>query len=160
MPDCSLCPCPGSWHDAFGCRVPGHHRDADHPLPPPVPPPAQPPEKPMPSTPAPIPVSGPFDVSPVYAAAKAVWAPLKDGFQWRKDIPALLGTVDQVMAAAETVYGLTGPGKRQAVIDALDAAIDIPWVPDVIERKVFALVVGSICDVVAKASKGLVAVNQ
>lgn len=93
------------------------------------------------------------------AAADRIAEALADGFQLA-DLAAIVGEACEI---AETLDDMDGPSKRAVAISLIERVIDstnTPWIPDALVDPLLKVLVPSFVDVIVKASKGGLAVNE
>ena len=64
-----------------------------------------------------------------------------------KDFAKIVG---ECIVEAEKLMGMSGANKKDYVVKALNAVIDIPFIPEAIEAKIIGLIVDIVVDVVNK----------
>lgn len=77
----------------------------------------------------------------IQEAIRAVKAAASDGFQW-SDLKIYIGTVAIAIEQAGIFMTKAGKEKEDLLVIILDRLIDIPFMPDVMERWLFSALVG------------------
>lgn len=97
------------------------------------------------------------DITAVVKAVEASLASLADEFKQVKTLWGAVKMVPHVVEAVEvavvTVGPLTGPEKKQVAVIVLDDLVDIPLLPDSVER----VIIGWAVDLVVHVANGWLA---
>jgi len=84
----------------------------------------------------------------LYEYLARAWANVKAAGVWNlKELyDVLADAVEEAEAIAHEIGGLDGATRKEMVIDAVNALIDIPLLPEWAEKKVFEAVLGMLID--------------
>ena len=95
----------------------------------------------------------------VESATQRIALRLADGFQFG-DLASIIGEACEL---AETLSDLDGPSKRAVAIRIIERIIDetdTPWLPDALVDPLLKQVVPELVDLIVRAAKGSLKVNQ